>query len=293
MVTLDAAVREAAATLRNAGIDSAGTEAEVLLAHVLQIDRGDLARRRVLGQTLSPGQPDRFDELVARRAQRVPVQHLTGVAHFRRLSLEVGPGVFVPRPETEVAVGLALAALTMSVVAEGAGPRRLVDLCAGSGVMALSVVTEAGAAGIEVAAVAVELSPAAAVWTRRNADRLGDGRVEVRQEAVQGCCPELDGRVDVVTANPPYIPDGAIPRDPEVREHDPALALFGGPDGLDVVRQVAVAAARLCRPGGAVVIEHGEYQGPAVTAILAGSGFRDVATHLDLTGRPRATVAHT
>lgn len=284
---VDQALRGAAAALAAAGIDSSGVEAELLLAHVLRVERGDLARRRALGDVVSAEQAARFDDLVARRAQRVPLQHLTGAAHFRRVSLEVGPGVFVPRPETEVAVALAMAAVTSAV----ARPVRMVDLCAGSGVIALSVVTEAAHAGVQVSAIAVELSPQAAVWTRRNVERLAPGRVQVREEGVQGCCAELDGLVDVVTANPPYIPDNAIPRDPEVRDHDPAVALFGGADGLDVVREVAVAAARLCRPGGTVVIEHGEYQGIAVTDVLLRAGFHRPATHHDLTGRPRATVA--
>lgn len=292
-MTLDGALRDMVRTLTAAGVPSPQVDAEELMGHVLGVGRGEVARRRVLAHELSGHDAQRLTELAARRAQRIPLQHLTGVAHFRRLTLAVGPGVFVPRPETEVAVGLAVAALGAST--GGAGtlhhPLRLVDLCAGSGVIALSVVTETATAGLAVTAVAVEVSADAAAWTRRNADRLGDGRVEVRQEAVEDCCPDLDGLVDVVTANPPYIPDDALPRDAEVRDHDPSLALFGGPDGLDVVRQVAVAAARLCRPGGAVVVEHGEHQGPAVTAVLSAAGFGDPATHDDLTGRPRATVA--
>ncbi len=286
-VTVDSAVRAAAGVLATAGIEAAGAEAELLLAHVLRMDRRDLAKRRAVGDELLESAAARFHDLVARRARRVPLQHLTGVAHFRRISLDVGPGVFVPRPETEIAVGLALSA----VLAAPWRPVRLVDLCAGSGVIALSVVKEAAAAGVEVSAVAVELSPAAVVWTRRNVERLGAGRVEVREQGVAQCCTDLDGRVDVVTANPPYIPDGAVPRDPEVRDHDPAVALFGGADGLDVVRQVARTAARLCRADGSVVIEHGEYQGPAVAGILQDAGFRDPVTHRDLTRRPRTTVA--
>ncbi len=289
-MTVDAVLRRATSDLAAAGVQSPATDAELLAAHVLSVSRPEVVRRRVMSSEFAPAGVEIFEQLVARRVQRVPVQHLTGRADFRRLSLDVGPGVFVPRPETEVTAGLALRALVSMASVVSTKPLRLVDLCTGSGAIALSVVTEADAQGIDVVAVAVELSGDAVVWALRNAERLGLGRVDVRHGAVAGSCADLDGTVDVVTANPPYIPDDAVPREPEVRDHDPAMALFGGADGLVVVREVAVAAARLCRPGGAVIVEHGESQGSQVAEVLIAAGFASVETHLDLTGRPRATV---
>ncbi len=217
---------------------------------------------------LTVDQEARLDDLVAKRCRRVPLQHLTGTAGFRYLDLEVGPGVFVPRPETEVLVDVALQEPF----------ERAVDLCTGSAAIALSLATETGA---EV--VAVEIDPRALQWARRNAA----GRVEVL--AADVCADDLShlGPVDLVVSNPPYIPDAMVPRDPEVALHDPPVALYGGVDGLDVVRCVLGQARRLLRPGGRVLLEHGEYQGADVRALL--DGFDEVRTWQDLTGRDRIT----
>jgi release factor glutamine methyltransferase len=261
----------------------------------------------------------RFAALVELRARRVPLQHLTGTAPFRHLELRVGPGVFIPRPETELLVDTALHHLR-------AGPSSalVVDLCTGSGALALSLALEAPGCRV----VAVEASGAALEWARANladhasairAARSSAELVAADATAVAepgGALEHLRARVDLVVSNPPYIPEGAVPRDPEVRDHDPAVALFGGPDGLDVIRKLQVQAAALLREGGMVLIEHADAQGEdaaeiGVPALLrdqparavrdqTGSGegpdgpapaWREVVDHLDLSGRPRYTSA--
>ncbi len=228
----------------------------------------------------------RFDRLVEERAARVPLQHLTGRAAFRHLELAVGPGVFVPRPETEQIAGWVLAQ-----VADLPAPV-VVDLGTGSGAIALSVAGEHPGARV----TAVERDPDAIAWTRLNAGaRAAAGDTPVTVLAGDMTDPhllrELDGAVDVVVSNPPYVPDGArLPR--EVADHDPPLALWGGPDGLDVVRGLLRTAARLLRPGGLLAIEHADVQGGALPALVrAHGGFTAVADHPDLAGRPRYTTA--
>jgi release factor glutamine methyltransferase len=216
----------------------------------------------------------------------VPLQHLTGRAPFRHLELAVGPGVFVPRPETEQLTGWVLERLA------GVAEPLVVDLGAGSGAIALSVAHEHPAARV----VAVERDPGAIEWTRANAAAraaAGDRPVEVRAGDMTDpqLLRELDGAVDVVVSNPPYVPDGArVPR--EVADHDPPLALWGGPDGLDVVRGLLRTAARLLRPGGWLGIEHADQQGSALPALVRSHGaFTAVEDHPDLAGRPRFTTA--
>lgn len=228
----------------------------------------------------------RFAALVAERAARVPLQHLTGSAAFRFLELSVGPGVFVPRPETELIAGWVLDRIA------GSDRPRVVDLGSGSGAIALSVAHEHPGARV----VAVERDAGAIEWTRHNAAvraAAGDTPVEVLVGDMtdDGLLPALDGAVDVVVSNPPYVPDGArLPR--EVADHDPPLALWGGPDGLDVVRGLLRTAARLLRPGGWLGIEHADVQGAALPALVRAAGsWTDVADHRDLAGRPRFTTA--
>lgn len=291
---LDRAVREAAADLAAAGIGPAAAEAEILAAHVLGVTRSEVARQRALGRLLDVPHAATFRDLVHDRTGRIPLQHLTGKASLRGVTVDVGPGVFVPRPETEVTARHALDA----VLAAGVPGRRVrvVDLCTGSAVIAVAIAVEAAAAGVDVHVVGVELDHQAVAWARRNAERHGGGRVEIREgdvaHAADDLCADLVGRTDVVVANPPYIPVGVRPKDPEARDHDPALALYAGPDGMAVVRVVAATAAELLRAGGTVVVEHGEEQGPLVAAHLAAAGLGGGITHPDLTGRPRVTVAH-
>ncbi len=251
--------REIAAELQQAGVPSPDADAASLIAFVVG--------HRGFEPRLDDAQTDQLHQLVALRCRRVPLQHLTGTAGFRYLEIQVGPGVFVPRPETEVLVDVALAEPFETAI----------DLCAGSGAIALALATETRAR-----VIAVENDPAAAAWARRN---LGE-RVHLIQADVRE---HLDlERVDLVVSNPPYIPDDMVPRDPEVALHDPHVALFGGTDGLDIVRAVVQRARELLNPGGRVLIEHSELQGEQVRSLLA--GFDDVATYPDLTGRDRVTA---
>jgi release factor glutamine methyltransferase len=274
---------DAARRLTDAGVESPRVDAELLLAHVLGVSRAGLL---TLGEV-----PDdaaaRFDALAGQRADRVPLQHLTGRAPFRHLELAVGPGVFVPRPETEQLVEWALARLV------GLAEPVVVDLGSGSGAIALSIAHEHPGARV----TAVERDAVAIEWTKANAATraaAGDTPVEVLSGDMTdpGLLRELDGTVDLVVSNPPYVPDGAtVPR--EVADHDPPLALWGGPDGLDVVRGLLRTAARLLRPGGGLGIEHADQQGGALPALMrASGGWTEVADHPDLAGRPRYTTAH-
>jgi len=278
-------VRAAAARLRDAGVASADVDAVELAAHVLDVDASEVRRLMVLGGRTLPGS---YAAVVDERARRVPLQHLTGRAHFRRLSLSVGPGVFVPRPETEVLVDLALVEVDR-LSAAGAEAVRVVDLCSGSGAIALSVRAERPHADVR----GLELSPDAYAWSVANRDRLGlDVRLE-QGDATLPCFEDWAGAVDVVTVNPPYIPVGAVPVDPEVRDHDPDVALYGGSeDGLAIPLAVARTAARLLRPGGLVLVEHADSQGESLPRRLAATGeWTDVTDHDDLSARPRVTVA--
>lgn len=278
-MSLRDALREATARLATAGVPSPGVDAATLAAYLLGVSVGEMHRRALIGAPAPVG----LDELVERRAARVPLQHITGVAHFRRLSLRVGPGVFVPRPETEVLVEHALAALA-SVVTIGRTPV-VVDLCTGSAAIALAVADECPSASV----VAVELSVEALTFARANV--LGSG-VDLRRGDAANACPDLIGAVDVVATNPPYVPDDGVPIDPEVRDHEPAMALYGGGDGLELPLRIARRAAHLLRPGGTLLVEHGERQGADIAARLAAQGaWIDVEDQLDLTGRPRVMRA--
>ena len=279
MTDLRTAVREATTRLAAAGIPSPETDAVALAAHALGAEPAEVRRAMVMGAP----EPQGYAELVAEREARVPLQHLTGVAHFRRLTLAVGPGVFVPRPETEVTAGLAIDA------ASAIGPGVLVvDLCTGSGVIALAVKDELPAARV----LAVELSDLAHGWAVANRDRLGLD-VDVRLGDATTAFEDLEGEVDVVVSNPPYIPVGAVPVDPEVRDHDPAVALYGGSvDGLAIPLAVAARAAVLLSPGGVLVMEHADSQGASLPRALRATGeWVQVADHADLSGRPRTTLA--
>jgi len=279
MIPLRRLLDSATATLAAAGVPSARHDAEALAAHVLGLRRAQLIQRDGLGDTHEAA----YLELVSRRAARVPLQHLTGTAAFRHLELAVGPGVFVPRPETEVLAGWVIDAVR---------PLRapvVVDLCTGSGAVALAIAAEVPAAQVH----AVEVDPAAHAWAVRNVERCGlAARVRLHLADAGGALADLEGRVDAVASNPPYIPLGCDPIDPEARDHDPAVALWSGQDGLAMVRVVAGAAARLLRPGGVLAVEHADSQGESVPRLLRGAGhWTDVQDHQDLAGRPRFTTA--
>jgi release factor glutamine methyltransferase len=282
VTTLRREIALAGATLAQEGVPSPEADAVALAAFALGSDVAEVRRRMVMLDEADPGFLDRYAGLVAERAARTPLQHLTGRAGFRGLELSVGPGVFVPRPETEFVAGLAIAetrALEQPVV---------VDLCTGSGAIALAVADEAPAATV----YAVELGVEAHAWAERNVTETGLA-VALRLGDATEAFPELDGSVDVVVSNPPYIPVGMEPLDPEVRDHDPELALYGGSeDGLAIPLAVARRAAQLLRPGGLLVMEHADSQGETLPHALGRTGeWTDVTDHADLTGRPRATTA--
>src|SRR3954468_13590025 len=256
-------VREIARALDAAGVGSAEHDARVLAAHAA-----------ATGADL--------DELVRRRVARVPLQHITGVAGFRYLELAVGPGVFVPRPETELVAGAAID------LARAAGPEPVVvDLCSGSGAIALSVAHEVPAAVV----YAVESDPRALEWLRRNADArrdVGDSPIVVQAADVRHTPASLDGTADVVVANPPYLCATEVASlEPEVADHDPTAALVAADDGLADIRAVALTAMRLLRSGAWVVVEHGDGQGESAPEVLRSMGFADVRDHRDLAGRDR------
>lgn len=279
--TIAAVLRAVSSQLAEAGVPDPLVDAEMLLGFVLGLSRGEVQAATIRGDVADDAQVEVLRELADRRAAREPLQHLTGVAAFRHLELAVGPGVFVPRPETETVVQFAIDALTAS--AEEAPIA--VDLGTGSGAIAMSMATEVPHARV----FAVELSPQAHAWAARNT-AAADNLTLVHGDLATAF-DELRGSVAVVISNPPYVPDDAIPRDPEVRLHDPRQALYGGADGLDVVRVISRRAQDLLHQGGLLVLEHGEAQGAEIRSILESDGWRVPTTHQDLTRRDRATTA--
>ena len=272
--------RAGAQRLREAGVESPDRDAELLLAHVLGVPLGRLA----LAGDLDPAQQQEYDALLRRRAAREPLQHLTGTAAFRHVELAVGPGVFVPRPETELLAGWAIEA---ALAAEREhGSCRVVDLCTGSGAIARAVADEVPSAAVHD----VELDPRAHAWAERNLAGTG---VDLRQGDMADAFDDLLGTVDVVVCNPPYIPLEAWESVAvEARDHDPHLALFSGQDGLDALRVLERRAAALLRPGGVVGAEHADVQGESAPAVFRASGrWREVADHRDLAGRARFVTA--
>ncbi len=273
----------AIARLEAAGVPTPEADADLLIGHVLDLRRGEVQAKAIAGAELRDDQLDELAPMLERRVAREPLQHITGVAYFRSLTLAVGPGVFIPRPETEQVAQYAVDALRAVP-----GPAPIgVDLGTGSGAIAFAMATEVPHAQV----YAIEVSPDAFEWTMKNRERTGASNATVVLGDLADAFTELDGTVDVVISNPPYIPADAIPRDLEVQLHDPPVALYGGVDGLDVVRTVSRTAARLLHPGGTLVLEHGELQGAAIAALLRSDGWTAVATHRDLLGRDRATTA--
>ncbi|WP_186760706.1 peptide chain release factor N(5)-glutamine methyltransferase [Arthrobacter alpinus] len=277
-------VKRATAVLAAAGVPSPAVDAQLLAAHLLGVGRGELVAM-LFGTAVAPSG---YDALVARRAAREPLQHITGTAYFRHLELAVGKGVFVPRLETESVVQLAIDVLTQLNQERGAGASTLAaDLGTGSGAIAGALATEVPGCAV----FAVELSEDAYPWADRNLAGTG---VTLVHGDMREAFAELDGTVDVVVSNPPYIPANAIPRDLEVRLHDPHMALYGGgADGMEMPTAAAATAARLLRPGGYFVMEHAEVQAAQMVALFEGSGkFENIRTHVDLTGRDRATSGY-
>ncbi len=302
MTTARQALIDGTQRLTASGIDSARVDAELLLCHVLGVTRA----RLLLVDAMDYEQRMAYERLLAGRQARVPLQHLTGIAPFRYLELAIGPGALVPRPETEVVVEAGIRWI------RGQERERplLLDLCSGAAPIALALATELS--GVDV--VGVEKYDAAQQWGRRNADKYQE------QVAARGNTLELlDGdvcdlafmsrfedRAALVISNPPYIPDGMVPRDPEVVKHDPREALFGGPDGFDIVRGLLDGAAMALQSNGLLVVEHADAQGEdqrmsqhdgttiaaSLPDLIRGHGaFEDVQDHRDLADRPRYTTA--
>jgi len=283
----------ATARLAEAGVDSPRTDAEIIAAHVHNVKRGEL-------HAVPDAEFDaRFWVDIGRRENREPLQHITGQAYFRYLELDVGPGVFVPRPETEVMTGWVIDRLREMNVAEPV----VADLGTGSGAIALSVAQEVPRATVH----AVEGDPLARSWAERNITRYVDGYTAGRvllhagdfvtadhrtgQPAGLSALAGLAGRVDLLVSNPPYIPVGSVVP-PEVGEYDPPAALWSGGDGLDAIRAVERAARWLLRPGGLVAVEHADVQGSAVFWLFAEeAGWRDTANHRDLARKDRFVTA--
>ncbi len=280
-VLLREAVLHAAEKFAAAGIDAAQVDAELIAGHVLNLSRGEVQVAMLSGFALDDQQAKSFAEFSARRFAREPLQHITGVAYFRQLQLSVGKGVFVPRPETETVAQIAIDELRESKLANPIA----VDLGTGSGAIALAMHTEVENAQVH----AVELSPDAFKFTSHNFERYPGANLVLGDMA--DAFNALNGSVSVVISNPPYIPVDMVPVDPEVHLFDPKLALYGGDDGLDLIRVVANTANRLLAAGGLLVIEHADTQSAAVCELLLAEGFDQVEAHKDLTGSDRAVSA--
>ncbi|KFI89581.1 peptide chain release factor N(5)-glutamine methyltransferase [Bifidobacterium ruminantium] len=300
MTTVFDVVRSSADVLRKAGVDTPEHDAKLLLAEALHVDLRDVDKamlmgddtERLAGKNDAESALERFRAMLDRRARREPLQHITGHAPFRYLDLKVGPGVFVPRPETELVVQEGIDWTT----SHGMYSARVVDLCAGSGAIGLSFAMEVP--GSEV--WAVEKSATAAEWTRRNLDETvrrhpniaGNYHLEISDATQMPTLNQLDGTIDIVLTNPPYVPLADIPEQPEARDYDPDLALYGGSaDGTLIPERIIARAAKLLRADGLMVMEHDITQGERLAAFARTCGFVDVTVHNDYTGRPRYLTA--
>lgn len=276
-MNIEKALTEATQALSQAGIVSAKAEAEILLSHCLGISRGELITKLVLAESIEL--PSEFQRLLEMRKTRIPLQHLIGTAPFRNLELAVGPGVFIPRPETEQVTQIAIDFLSLLP-----GEPRALDIGTGSGAIAISLAKETNAQ-----VTAIELSELAAEFASRNIEANA-----ASVELLTGDFMELAGGLgefDLVISNPPYIPESMTPIDIEVRDHDPELALYGGVDGLDVVRDLVSVCKLLVRPGGLLVLEHADGQSDEICELLLLNNWRRIQVHPDPTGRLRAVSA--
>jgi release factor glutamine methyltransferase len=279
MTVLRRAIDSAAALLAEAGIDSARYDAEQLAAHLAGTDRGRLA----LVESLDDEFFGRYRDVVAARSRRVPLQHLMGTTAFGPVVLHVGPGVFVPRPETE-------AMLAWATAQRLAARPVIVDLCTGSGALAVALAQRRANLGLEARIIAIDDSDAALEYARRNVE--GTAVELIRADVTTpGLLPELDGRVDLIVANPPYVPDSVM-LEPEVAQHDPHHAVFGGPDGMTLITAIVGLAGRWLRPGGLFAVEHDDTTSSQTVQLIESTRhFEDVRARQDLAGRPRFVTA--
>lgn len=286
-------IRDAAVQLREAGIETPEHDAKLLLAEAAGVELRDVDKALLMGEELGTAeQLARFQSMLARRAKREPLQYITGHAPFRYLDLKVGLGVFIPRPETETVVQAGLDWLTE----HGMIHPRVVDLCAGSGAIGLSVVSEVPGSQVW----AVELSPNTAEWTNKNLAETAkrypsiasNYQLEIADATSLATLAQLDGTIDIVITNPPYVPESDVPEQPEVRVWDPELALYGGSmDGTLIPERIIERAYRLLKPGGALVMEHDVTQGDRLVAYAKAVGFTTASTGRDWTGRDRYLFA--
>lgn len=278
---IPALLKQSALQLSQSGVQSPDIDSELLAAHILGISRSELSVAIALNSDFPEDKIVAFSDAVSRRAKREPLQHITGLAPFRHLELFVGKGVFTPRPETEQVVSFAMekiASLEQPII---------VDLCAGSGAIALSFTTERADSNV----FAVEKSEEAFEYLKQNSKRYGLELSQLSHVDLQDCLPEMDAVADLVISNPPYIPSEAIPVDLEVQLHEPSLALFGGADGLDVIRTILTKAKQLLRTGGLLVLEHADTQALSIRELLLAEGWIDVESKKDLAGKDRMISA--
>jgi release factor glutamine methyltransferase len=267
--------------LSSAGVLSPSVDAELLGCFVLGVPRSELAILTLSDQAFPENKVGEYLLAVSRREKREPLQHITGIAPFRHLELQVGPGVFIPRPETEQLVQLAI-----EMIKAIENPR-VVDLCSGSGAIAISIATEVE--GAEV--YSVEASEQAFGFLERNYQKYGLDSRSAKNADLAEAFDELEGKLDLVISNPPYIPDAAVPIDLEVQLHEPSLALYGGEDGLDVIRRISSRALHLLKPSGLVLIEHADSQALAISELLLTEGWLEVISSQDLAGKDRMISA--
>jgi release factor glutamine methyltransferase len=275
------ALESATDKLTSAGVTSPSVDAELLGCFVLGIERSALTMLSLREELFPEDKIVQFETSVARRVKREPLQHITGLAPFRHLELHVGPGVFIPRPETEQLVELAIESI------KKIEKPLVVDLCSGSGAIAISLATELEGSRV----FSVELSEQAFEFLSNNYQKYGLDTKSAKNEDLANAFDELEAQVDLVISNPPYIPDSAVPVDLEVQLHEPSLALYGGEDGLDVIRRISDRALYLLKPSGLLLLEHADTQAHAISQLLLNQGWQEVISSQDLAGKDRMISA--
>jgi release factor glutamine methyltransferase len=275
------ALESATDKLTSAGVTSPSVDAELLGCFVLGIERSELTMLSLREELFPEDKIVQFETSVARRVKREPLQHITGLAPFRHIELHVGPGVFIPRPETEQLVELAIEGI------KKIEKPLVVDLCSGSGAIAISLATELEGSRV----FSVELSEQAFEFLSNNYQKYGLDTKSAKNEDLANAFDELEAQVDLVISNPPYIPDSAVPVDLEVQLHEPSLALYGGEDGLDVIRRISDRALYLLKPSGLLLLEHADTQAQAISQLLLNQGWQEVISSQDLAGKDRMISA--